>query len=88
MKASPSPDHNYQAIGIKFSERWQVYYRLQELGITCACESNQPLQIKITSPLAVFQVWNVLRRQTTTRSELIEWLETCWQIHLPVEEKL
>ncbi|ELR98263.1 Asr1405/Asl0597 family protein [Gloeocapsa sp. PCC 73106] len=88
MKVSPSPDDDYQTIEIKLSERWQVYYRLQELGVTCACQSNQPLQIKMTSPLGVLQVWNVVRQQTTPRTQLIEWLETCWRTNLPVDSNL
>lgn len=87
MPTYSSPQSYYQDLSVKFSERWQVYHRLQELGISCTCKTQQPLQVEITSPLAMFQVWNVVRQQSGSRPQLIEWLETCWQTYVPQLEK-
>lgn len=60
------------------ADRWFIHRRLQQLEISCQCSSNQPLVVEINSPVAVAQLWSVLRQLTGSRQELIAWLETCW----------
>jgi hypothetical protein len=67
-------------IEVNWSDRWQVYQRLQELEIPCCCETNQPLQVEITHPSAALQLWSVTRQFTASRQDLIFTLERCWQM--------
>lgn len=60
-------------------ERWDVYHRLQELGILCECSLNNPLKVYLDSPEQVILFWGVVKQITATRLELIEWLQACWQ---------
>jgi hypothetical protein len=65
-------------------DRWQVYYRLQELDIPCQCASYQPLKVQIDHPLAAIQLWSVVQRVAAPRQQLADWLETCWRCrHFP-----
>lgn len=71
-----------QIIRVEWQDRWQVYYRLQDLEIKCFCRSNQPLKVDVDHPQAVIQIWSVAKRFTANRRELIEWLNHCWQTPL------
>lgn len=75
-----------QAIAVKWADRWTVYQRLQELQIPCCCNTNRPLQVEIESPTAAIQLWSVVRQITTSRSELISWLNECWHQQTNVKE--
>lgn len=61
-------------------ERWEVYQRLRELQIPCRCRCHQPLEVELTSPLMVWQFWNVTRRVFGSRETLTHYLEQCWQL--------
>ncbi|MBF2065769.1 MAG: hypothetical protein IGS39_15305 [Calothrix sp. C42_A2020_038] len=63
---------------MEWTDRWQVYMRLQELGINCSCAMNQPLKVEIASITAAIQLWSVVRQLTASRHELINALERCW----------
>ncbi|WP_036028294.1 Asr1405/Asl0597 family protein [Leptolyngbya sp. PCC 6406] len=78
---APYPD---TMIPIDCCDRWQVYFRLQELDIPCHCQSHQPLQVKITTPQAALQVWTVVRRCSTPRPDLAQWLDGCWHLPAPL----
>ena len=62
-------------------ERWQMFYRLQELGIACHCAYREPLWLSGESlnALAVAQVWSVCRHCRCDCAALRTWLEMCWQ---------
>ena len=66
-------------IDVNWADRWQVYHRLQELGVPCRCRANEPLQVEINTPIATMQLWSILKRLTASRSESLIWLESCWQ---------
>lgn len=66
-------------VKVKWADRWQVYQRLQELGIPCSCATGQPLRVHIADDAAAVQLWSVLRQLTAPRQELMFWLERCWQ---------
>jgi hypothetical protein len=72
-----SPRANFM-VAVQCVDRWRVYYRLQELEISCHCGSYQPLMVEISSVAAIIQVWSVVKRTNTSRVELADWLETCW----------
>ncbi len=67
-------------ITVQQLERWEVYQRLRELQIPCQCSCNQPLEVELSSPLTVWQFWNIMRRVFASRETLSHYLEQCWQL--------
>ena len=80
MKPNPPSPAIAHIVDIKYTERWQIYRRLQELEIPCHCSTNQPLQVEIDSPLAIAQLCSVVELSIAPRSELIDRLENCWKL--------
>lgn len=80
MKSSPVSQPIIDVIDIKSIERWELYRRLQELGIPCSCATNQPLQVEVDNSLAIVQLVCVFRQLTKSRGELVGYLNNCWQI--------
>lgn len=78
MQSYSTSTNYYQTVSVAMSDRWSIYYRLQDLGVSCSCNLHQPLQIEITTPSAAIQVWHVVRQETISRGKLITWLENCW----------
>ncbi|MBD2419100.1 hypothetical protein H6G54_15615 [Anabaena cylindrica FACHB-243] len=78
MKSFSSETGIKHVVEVNWADRWQVYQRLRELEIPSRCETNQPLQVQITSPQVVVQLWSVVRQFTASRQELICTLEQCW----------
>lgn len=66
-------------VDISWGDRWQVYYRLQELEIKSECASNHPLQVEVNTVKAAVQLWSVVRQLTANRRDLVRLLERCWQ---------
>ncbi|BAY09703.1 Asr1405/Asl0597 family protein [Calothrix sp. NIES-2098] len=79
MKPFSSEVESKHILEVNWADRWQVYQRLQELEIPCWCESNQPLTVEISSPIAAIQLWSLMRQFTHNRQDLIWSLEKCWQ---------
>lgn len=69
-----------RVLAVKWSSRWDVFRRLQALGIKCQCSTNEPLLVDINSPTTAIQIWSVIRQCSGTRRELIDWLDDCWQV--------
>ncbi len=67
-------------IEVQGGDRWSVYHRLQELEIPCICNTNEPIQISLSHPLAAIQVWSVVKQATASRSVLLTWLQQCWNL--------
>ena len=61
-------------------DRWQVYHRLQELGIKCQCKGFQPLTVAIRTPMEALQLWSIVRRLSQARVELATTLNHSWQL--------
>lgn len=80
MNQSDLVTQNTQIVQVNWSDRWQVYQRLQELEIPCWCASNQPLRVQIENFVAVAQFRSVLMQLSAPRQELIQWLERCWKL--------
>lgn len=66
-------------VQVNRADRWQVYHRLQELAIPCCCATDQPLMVHINNVTTAVQFWSVLRQFTTSRQDLVCWLERCWR---------
>ena len=64
-------------VEIDCCERWEAYFRLQELGIACDCKSHQPLKVDVTSANEAIQVWCITNRLSKSRQHLATWLESC-----------
>jgi hypothetical protein len=71
-------NHLY-TINVFWGDRWQIYHRLAELGITCKCSTAKPLEVSIETPTAALQVWSVARQQIVDRSYMVSWLELCFK---------
>jgi len=65
-------------VTVNWTDRWQVYQRVQELDIPCSCEANQPLKVIIDNPTIAIQLWSVVQQYTAARQDLIAILEKCW----------
>lgn len=63
-------------------DRWQACQRLQELHVVCHCAANGRLQVEINHPVDILQLRSVIQQLTASRSDLLHFLEQCWQIPL------
>lgn len=79
QSASQSQTQPKQTIAISRTDRWQACYRLQELDIPCTCLTDGQLQVEVCTPIAAMQIWSVTRQLTSSRQQLADWLERCWQ---------
>ena len=73
-----SPKHDI--VTVQWSDRWQIYHRLQALDISCQCGTNRPLQVKVDDIHTAIQLWSVAKQFTASRRELVHWLNRCWRI--------
>lgn len=80
MNFSPSNLTQTETIHVNNGDRWQVYYRLQQLEIPCQCEPHQPLKVEINNVQAAIQLWSVLHHFQASRTKLIDLLNQCWQM--------
>lgn len=72
--------NSYQIIDIERVHCWSAHRRFQDLSIQSSLSTGEPLKVEISDPQTAVQVWSVIKQITETRSELIGWLEDCWQI--------
>jgi hypothetical protein len=61
-------------------DRWLACQRLQDLDIPCQCQSDGYLRVDIVHPIAILQLRSVVQQITASRSDLVDWLEKCWEI--------
>ncbi|MFM2062462.1 MAG: hypothetical protein RLZZ507_2132 [Cyanobacteriota bacterium] len=80
LKSFSSEAEIKHIVEVNWSDRWQVYQRLNELNIPCRCETNQPLQVEIANPQVAVQLWSVVRQFKASRQDLIFTLENSWQM--------
>ena len=79
MSSSKIQPDNSEVVQVNcWADRWQVYRRLQELGIPCSCEVNEPLRVQISNINQDLQLASILKRFTASRQELLNGLEQCW----------
>jgi len=70
-------EHIFQ---IPWGDRWRIYHRLQELMISSTCLSDGSLQVTINSFSEGLLVYSTLMQVMATRSQLVVWLEVCWEL--------
>jgi hypothetical protein len=75
-----SPAASAIVLSVQRSDRWQIWQRLQDLGISCDCVQDGTLRVNAGSALIATQVWSVTWRQSASRQQLVEWLCYCWQV--------
>lgn len=67
-------------VTIDCEDRWQVYHRLQSLGIEAQCKSFQPLQVTINTPTEAIQLWSVIKHVCGPRQVIAQALDKSWQL--------
>ena len=80
MSLSERELEDSQILEVSWSDRWQVYQRLQELDIPCWCQIDRPLRVQINTAIAAVQVHSVLRQLNAPRQDLVRWLGHCWHV--------
>ncbi|MFM5887561.1 MAG: Asr1405/Asl0597 family protein [Dolichospermum sp.] len=80
MKSSPLETDKGHILDIAWTDRWQIYQRLQELDIICVCETNQPLIVEVNNPTAAIQLWSVVQQFNASRQDLITNIKNSWYI--------
>lgn len=78
IPSSPSSALTFP-LGLDRVVTWEVYRRLQDLSIPCQCGVHQPLTVTAATPLALAQVWSVVKTQTAPRADQVAHLNRCWQ---------
>lgn len=71
-----------QVLQIPRSDRWQIYHRLQELMIPCCCPADGSLRVEVNNPTDAFLVRSTVLQFVSSRQELVDWLERCWDTEL------
>lgn len=80
FKPSTSPSlAAAQVTNVSRLDRWQIYYRLQELKIPAWCPEDGSLWVEANSAIAAMLVRSTVQQILGSRTELIDWLERCWQ---------
>jgi hypothetical protein len=69
-------------IDLHVGDRWQIYRRLQELGIPCHCRAHQPLRVEVNNGCTLIQLWSVIRQFDAPKEENVEQLKRCWKLPL------
>lgn len=67
-------------LAIPRSDRWGICHRLQELLIPCQCSADGYLRVEVDSCLSAILVRSVVQQFMAPRQELVDWLESCWQL--------
>ena len=80
MLPPPSSNVLYQIVQIPYFLRWQIYHRLQELGIKSCCREDGSLLVQVNSWIAAILLRSIVIQFTASRRSLIDWLERCWQL--------
>ncbi|WP_017716694.1 Asr1405/Asl0597 family protein [Kamptonema formosum] len=83
MQTPPNPDGSAgQIVKVKRSDRWLIYYRLQELMIPCWCPADGSLRVEVNDCVAALLVRSTVQQFVASRQELVDWLERCWHARI------
>lgn len=69
-----------QVVRVSRCDRWQAYQRLQDLGVHCWCAGDGTLSVEVRTVGDAIQLRSIIQQLSATRSELIDWLDLCWQL--------
>jgi hypothetical protein len=82
LGAAQEPDQSPLVIAVAELDpidRWIVYRRLQDLGLTCRYGRSHPLTVAISTPIDALLVWSVVQTTTQSKPALADHLDRCWQ---------
>jgi hypothetical protein len=71
---------NDSVVNVPRVDRWSVYLRLQELGITSHCTEDGSLQVAIDNGLQALLLRSVIFRFFASKQTSIDWLDRCWAL--------
>jgi hypothetical protein len=71
---------NDSVVNVPRVDRWSVYLRLQELGITSQCPEDGSLQVAIDNGLQALLLRSVIFRLFASKQDSIDWLDRCWAL--------
>lgn len=86
LGAAQEPDQSPLVIAVTDLDpinRWIVYRRLQDLGLTCRYGRSHPLTVAISTPIDALLVWSVVQTTTQSKPALTDHLDRCWQQRSP-----
>ncbi|NJN48550.1 MAG: hypothetical protein HC805_00420 [Alkalinema sp. RL_2_19] len=78
-------NHANYWIEIEGDDRWEIYRRLQSLGLECQCQMGVPLKVRIDSPQDVLLGWSVMRSTAVQAGDRLHFaaiLEACWHLEV------
>jgi len=70
-------------VAVPQSDRWRIYYRLQELKISCWCLPDGSLRVEVHDIVGILLLRSVVQQFVASRQEMVHWLERCWNTTLP-----
>lgn len=71
-----------QVSNISRIERWKIYYRLQELNISCWCLEDGTLWVEINDCIKAILLYSIVKHFIYNRLQLINWLNQCLSISI------
>lgn len=71
---------NQLILEVACADRWQVYYRFKDLGISCKCQTYQPLWVHIETPVQLLQAWSIVQAIAGEPEQLVNRLNRCWEL--------
>jgi hypothetical protein len=65
-------------VNVSRCDRWCISHRLQELMIPCWCLEDGSLKVEVHNGITAILVRSVVQQFLASRTELVDWLEQCW----------
>jgi len=78
----PNPPVSTHVVTVPQSDRWRIYYRLQELKIPCWCLPDGSLRVEVHDSVGILLLRSVVQQFVASRHEMVLWLERCWHATL------
>lgn len=71
-----------EILDVPLADRWRIYYRLQDLHLSCGCTESGELWAEIRTPLEALLVRSTVASYLTARPSLVNWLNQCWAMEM------
>ncbi len=88
MSQPSCPSAVISPVAISVGDRWMIHRRLQELMIPCWCPEDGSLWVEIHHGNHAILLRSAVQQLIAPRQELVDWLERCWETHLPSSQVL
>lgn len=73
------PNRFIHVIDSTYGDRWAIRRRLEELSFEVTLTACGKLAVRVNDSVAAAQLRSVLKQFQASRSELVTWLDRCWQ---------